>query len=338
MVKVGESLASRIAEFLDSVLPSGAARPEIALLHEMLREYPRRGGKRLRGQLLMLACGAHGGSLEVALPVAGALELFQTWVLIHDDIEDGSEQRRGQPALHRLFGMPMALNAGDMLHALMWEVLVKGRAGLGGERGYAVLDEFLRLVQVTAEGQHMELFWIERDRWDLGEDDYLEMCRKKAGWYTVPAPLRLGAIVAGREPHPEFAGAGLDLGVAFQIRDDVLNLSGDREAYGKEIAGDLWEGKRTLILIHLLDNCTPAEREEVVERLSVPRGARVEGDVRRLRELLSRYRCVEYAQVRATALAEAATKALEPVLAALPGREFSAAISPILNSLSRRPS
>jgi len=335
-MKVGESLASRIAEYLESVLPGGAARPEIALLHQMARDYPRRGGKRLRGQLLMLACGAHGGSPEVALPVAGALELFQTWVLIHDDIEDGSEERRGQPALHRLYGMPLALNAGDMVHALMWEVLVKSRTGLGGERGYAVLDEFLRLVQVTAEGQHMELFWIERGIWDLGEEDYLEMCRRKAGWYTVVAPLRLGAIVAGRDPHPEFARAGLDLGVAFQIRDDVLNLSADREAYGKEIAGDLWEGKRTLILIHLLDHCTPAERAEVVGRLSVPRGARSEDDVRRLRELISCYRSLEYAQARATSLAETAAKALEPVLAALPGREFSAAVQGILHSLSRR--
>ena len=337
-MRVSDSLASRIEEYLEGVLPAGPARPEIALLHEMMREYPRRGGKKLRGQLLMLACGAHGGVLEDALPVAAALELFQNWVLIHDDIEDGSEERRGKPALHRQYGLPLALNAGDALHALMWAVLVKGRAALGAERGYAVLDEFVRLVKVTAEGQHLELFWIERDHWDLDEEDYFEMCRRKAAWYTVAAPLRLGAMVAGRPPHPEFESAGVDLGVAFQIRDDVLNLSAESGAYGKELAGDIREAKRTLILIHLLANCTPPERDEIVERLGARRGARTEADVRRVLELISRYDSAGYAQARAGALAESALARIEPALAALPGREFSESIREILRSLSRRAS
>jgi geranylgeranyl diphosphate synthase, type II len=337
-VRVAGSLGPRIDEFLESVLPAGDARPEIVLLHEMMREYPRRGGKKIRGQLLMLACGAHGGDLDDALPVAAALELFQNWVLIHDDIEDGSEERRGLPALHRLHGMPLALNAGDLLHALMWEVLVRSRALLGSERTHAVLGEFARLVRVTAEGQHMELYWIEHDRWDLSEEDYFEMCRRKAAWYTVSAPLRLGAIVAGHPPSPEFDSAGVDLGLAFQIRDDVLNLSGEWGVYGKEIAGDLWEGKRTLILIHLLANCARGERDEIVERLSVSRGTRTKDDVQRVQDLIARYGSAEYAQARAAALAESGTAGLAAALADLPGRDFSEAVMDILRSLSRRAS
>lgn len=184
--------------------PDQAGRAELAEYARMLRDYPERGGKMLRGMLLVYAGLAHGARLEQLLPVAAALELFQNWALIHDDIEDASEERRGRPALHRLYGMPLALNAGDALHARMWAMLIEARAS------YLVLDEFVRVVDLTAQGQHLEMSWMQTHRLDLTEQDYLLMCAQKAAYYTAVAPLRLGALSAGVEPPATYIEAGLN--------------------------------------------------------------------------------------------------------------------------------
>ena len=230
---------------IDSLLPAGGDTPELARYAQMLRDYPQRGGKGIRSELLLGTARAYGVQPESpewqrALWLAAALELFQNWVLIHDDIEDDSEERRGRPALHRLHGVPLAINAGDALHVYMW--MAVRRSGVD-----RALDEFMQMVLKTAEGQHLDLAWVESREWNLTEADYLRMVRLKTAYYTVIYPLRLGALAAGREPAPQFEAAGLALGTAFQIRDDVLNLIGDPAKYGKEIGGDLLEGKRTLI-------------------------------------------------------------------------------------------
>ncbi|GAA5511588.1 octaprenyl diphosphate synthase [Deinococcus carri] len=243
-----------------SLLPAQGDRPELTDFAAMLRDYPQRGGKGIRSELLLASARAHGAgpgtpAWEGALWLAAALELFQNWVLIHDDIEDDSEERRGRPALHRLHGVPVAINVGDALHAYMWAAV--HRAGVPGG-----MEEFLTMIHRTAEGQHLDLTWVQRREWSLGEADYLEMVRLKTAYYTVVVPLRLGALAAGATPDERFTAAGLALGAAFQIRDDVLNLAGDPVKYGKEIGGDLLEGKRTLIVLHWLAHA-PEEQKRV---------------------------------------------------------------------------
>jgi len=292
--------------------PGAAAREEERLYRLLLRDYPERGGKMLRGRLLLSAAKGFGATPEEALPAAAALELFQNWVLIHDDIEDESEERRGRPALHRLYGVPLALNAGDALHALMWRVLA--------EAGYPqpLMREFARLVEKTAYGQHLDLYWIERGVFDLEEADYLEMVRHKTAYYTAVAPLRLAAMVAGKEPLPIFETAGEALGVAFQIMDDVLNLKGDPKLYGKEIAGDLYEGKRTLILIDFLHRADPEEAERAKRLLSTPRQEKNPQEVAWLHQRLLESGAVARAEARAKAMAAAALDELQPHLPAEP--------------------
>ncbi len=287
--------------------PAAALRDEEALYARMLREYPERGGKLLRGQLLLHTASFFGAALEAALPAAAALELFQNWVLIHDDIEDASEDRRGKPTLHRIYGMPLALNAGDALHALMWRVLV--------EAGYprAVLKEFATLVERTAYGQHLDLLWIQDGRFDLSGEDYLMMVRSKTAYYTAVAPLRLGALVAGKDPHPAFASAGEKLGVAFQIIDDVLNLEGERERYGKEIAGDLWEGKRTLIVLDFLEKAPDVDRERAERLLLAPRARKDPKEVAWLHRRLVEFGSVARARDLAERMAEEALGELASV-------------------------
>lgn len=303
---------------------------------ELMRDYPRRGGKRLRGLLVLTSTEAHGGDPAGALGVAAALELFQNWVLVHDDIEDDSEDRRGAPALHRLVGVPVALNVGDAMHVAMWRALIAltSRPDFDAD---AVRAEFLWMIERTAEGQHLDLTWVADDRFDIGEEGYLAMVRRKTAAYTVVSPLRLGAHASGRPPHDDLASIGERLGAAFQIRDDVLNLVPSHDgSYGKEFAGDLYEAKRTLVLAHALEHASSAEADEAIARLRPPRDARTNEDVRWLLALFERTGSLRYAQARAEALAAAALADLEQVAAGLPGRAAAQRLVTTLRSLTER--
>ena len=112
-----------LSEAIRTGLPQTHEKPVLNAFYRLIRDYPERGGKGLRGLLVLLSTGAHGADWRRGLEVAAALELFQNWVLIHDDIEDDSEERRGAPALHKQVGMPVALNVGDALHVYMWQKL-----------------------------------------------------------------------------------------------------------------------------------------------------------------------------------------------------------------------
>ncbi|GGN06118.1 geranylgeranyl diphosphate synthetase [Thermus composti] len=299
----------------------------------LLQDYPRRGGKGLRGLLTYYSALAHGAGEEAGLEAGVALELFQNWVLIHDDIEDGSLERRGKPALHRLYPMPLALNAGDALHGEMWGLLLRGLArGLWGTK---VLEEFYQVVRRTAYGQHLDLLWTLEGRLDLTPEDYLHMVAHKAAYYTAVAPLRLGALLAGQEPPQAYEEGGLKLGVAFQIVDDVLNLEGD-EAYGKERAGDLYEGKRTLILIRFLQEASPAERERAEALLRLPRGEKPEGEVLWLWERIRASSALPWAKAVARSLAEEGLARLRPLLEGLPHPEARAHLLRLLLALVER--
>ncbi|MFN4071254.1 MAG: polyprenyl synthetase family protein [Thermus caldifontis] len=299
----------------------------------LLKEYPSRGGKMLRGLLVVYAGLAHGASLEASLWAGAALELFQNWVLIHDDIEDGSEERRGKPALHRLYPMPLALNAGDALHGEMWGLLVKGLEA--GILPPTVLAEFHQVVRRTAYGQHLDLLWTLSGRLDLAPEDYFRMVAHKAAYYTAVAPLRLGALLSRHSPPTLYQEAGLKLGVAFQIMDDVLNLEGD-EAYGKELAGDLYEGKRTLILIRYLQEAPPEERARAEALLRLPREAKPEAEVRWLWERLLASGAVAWAKEEAKRLAHEGLGALIPHLEQLPGRDAASHLQALLTALVER--
>ena len=312
------------------------ADPDLRRFASLMRDYPLRGGKRLRGLLVLTSTEAHGGDPHAAVPVAAALELFQNWVLVHDDIEDDSEERRGAPALHRLVGVPVALNVGDAMHVAMWRALIdlESRADFDAD---AVRHEFLWMIERTAEGQHLDLAWVAQERFDVGEEAYLAMVRRKTAAYTVVSPLRLGAHASGFAPHDDLASIGERLGAAFQIRDDVLNLLPSQGgAYGKEFAGDLYEAKRTLVLAHALAHAPRDEADEAIARLRPPREARSEDDVRWLLALFERTGSIRYAQERAEALARSALRELESVLRELPGRDAADALLRTLRSLTER--
>jgi geranylgeranyl diphosphate synthase, type II len=295
----GELVRGRIV----TLLAHGEPQP---YLYEPVAVYPKRRSKNLRPALCIATTLAFGGKLEKVLNSAVALELLHNAFLVHDDVEDGSEYRRGGPTLHAQYGIGIAINAGDALSALSVGQLMENRSVLGSDLTWRILAELHHLVRQSVEGQANELGWVRDNRCDLTEADYLRMILKKTCWYTAIHPCRIGALIgldAACDPD-RFNRFGYYLGAAFQIQDDLLNLVGDEKLYGKERAGDLLEGKRTLALIHLLHSCTLSEKHRLSRFLAAPRIRRRKREVDWI--LLRKYGSIDYARSRARNLAGAA--------------------------------
>jgi geranylgeranyl diphosphate synthase, type II len=279
-------------------------------LYDLMPEYPKRGGKGLRPALCIATCRAFGGSTYSALKSAASLELLHNAFLIHDDVEDGSDRRRGLPTMHATVGMPIAVNLADAMNVLSMYPLVENRDVLGAQITYEVFSEVLHMVTETAEGQAIELGWMRDNTVDLTDLDYFRMTLKKTAWYTCIHPCRIGALIGsgGSYNLDRFNQFAYFMGVAFQIQDDVLNLVAEYQKYGKEIGGDIWEGKRTLMLIHLLNTCNASEKAKVTAFLAKPRRKRDTEDVNWVYALMEKYDCIDYARMIARQLANESLK------------------------------
>lgn len=290
---------------LQRYLPLQNPRP---YLDELVSDYPRRPGKMLRPTLCIATACAFGARVEDVLDCAVSIELLHNALLIHDDVEDGSSERRGEPTLHELHGVPLAINAGDALTLLSMRPLIDNLGRFGSDLSFSILEETDLMARETAEGQALDIGWRRDNRTDIDAAAYLEMVLKKTCWFGMIYPCRLGALIATRggvelEPFIRF---GFFLGAAFQIQDDVLNLVDESDRYGKERDGDLWEGKRTLMLIRLFQESSPSERARLTEALKQGREDRDPTEVAWVRDLMDRYECIEYAREVAHGLAGAA--------------------------------
>ena len=307
-------------------------------LYDLIPSYPKRGGKGLRPALCIASCRVFGGSTHSAVKSAAAIELFHNAFLIHDDIEDGSEFRRGRPTLNAEFGLPIAVNVGDALNVLSIGPLMGNRETIGPNLTWEVLTEVNHMVRQSVEGQALELGWVRDNVCDLTEQDYLRMTLKKTCWYTCIHPCRIGALIGsgGSLGLDRFNRFGYFMGAAFQIQDDVLNLIGEHEKYGKEIEGDIWEGKRTLMLIRLLNNCSSDEKAKIVDFLSTPRSDRSVAKVEWVFDLMKKYDCIEYARESARQLAREALKEFSNAYGDAPDSEDKQFIHQIVEYMIER--
>jgi geranylgeranyl diphosphate synthase type II len=249
------------------IVPSD--RRDTGGLYKLMLDYPLRYGKSLRPALCIAVCRASGGSLAAVLPTAAVLELYHNAFLIHDDVEDQSYLRRAEATLNRLHGVPTAMNVGDAMLALTMQPLLQNIERIGLGKTLKILRTVARMARESAEGQMLELRWISTGAWNQVDSDYVRLVHKKTGWYSFIAPAMLGAIIAGvgdREVG-QIGRKFVTLGIAFQIQDDILNLVAEEEEYGKDLWGDLWEGKHTLILIHALRVARSLDRREAIRIL-----------------------------------------------------------------------
>ena len=244
-------------------------------VYGLLSEFLSSRGKLLRPALCLSTCMAVGGKMTDAVPAATAIEMFHNFTLIHDDIEDSSQMRRGRPCLHVKYGLPLALNAGDGLFMMVWQEALR----IGGKNHEAAQHRLLSAFTEVLDGQAVELGWYRRGRWNVTEKEYYSVVSGKTG-ALIAGACEVGGIVGGANWKEQEAlrDFGMGIGVGFQIMDDALNLIGDERKYGKEIGGDVREGKRTLITIRAL-RMLPGGKKARLARLLEKQGKSAE-DVR----------------------------------------------------------
>ncbi len=257
------------------------------------------GGKRIRPTLLLLSAKLLGYEGRGAVRLGAVVEIIHTATLVHDDIIDEAETRRGRPAANTQWGNSKCVLAGDWLYMQSFKIAVQ-------ERNFRILDTLIDLTQQMVEG---ELLQMEKLGRCISLDEHFDLIyRKTACLFSVC--MRLGAILGGATPEQEESMAlyGRNLGMAFQIVDDVLDLTASEEVLGKPVASDLREGKVTMAVIHALEKCTPEERKRIETVLrerafhTVPLGE--------ILQTLRRYGSIEAANARAHDYADAARKAI----------------------------
>jgi octaprenyl-diphosphate synthase len=257
------------------------------------------GGKRIRPTLLLLSAKLFGKNGRSSIRLGAVVEIIHTATLVHDDIIDEANTRRGRASANTQWGNSKCVLAGDWLYMQAFKVAVQ-------ERNFRVLDVLIELTQQMVEG---ELLQMERLGRCVSHDEYLDLIyRKTACLFSVC--MRLGAILATASPEQEDAlgSYGRNLGLAFQIVDDVLDLTASEEVLGKPVASDLREGKVTAAVIHALERCTRQERS-IIETVLRER-AFISVTHQQVLDLLKRYDSVDAAMRQAAEYAEAAKNAL----------------------------
>lgn len=245
---IEEALQKR-AKLVDEAIPKFLPITPPDELYQAMRHLLDAGGKRLRPSALLLAAEAVGGKPENMLPAALAVEFVHNFTLIHDDIMDEADLRRGLPTVHKKYGVPRAIIAGDALYSKAFEILSCTKSEP------AQIVESIELLSKTStdicEGQWMDMNFQMRK--DVKEEEYMRMVEKKTA-VLFAAAVKIGAILSGgnRDVSRALWDFGIKTGIGFQIYDDVIDLITPEEILGKAQGGDIIEGKRTLIVIHAL--------------------------------------------------------------------------------------
>lgn len=236
------------------------------------------GGKRLRPQLAILGAEAVGGDAQSVLPAALALEVFHNFTLLHDDVMDKAEVRRGRPTVHVKWNENTAILSGDQMLIEAYKLL----AQVPADKLPRVLEMFNKMATEVCEGQQLDVDFEKRD--DVTIAEYMEMIRLKTSVLLATA-LQIGAYIAGGTEQEQQAlyDFGINLGLAFQIQDDYLDCFGDPKTFGKAIGGDIREGKKTWLWIKSLvvgrsslDGLSVEEVLREYERLGVKKAAEEE--------------------------------------------------------------
>jgi len=270
--------------------------------------YPESGGKKLRPFLAMVSTGCFGESESKAVPYGISLELVHNFTLVHDDIMDQDEMRRGKKTLHRKIGDPNAINAGDGLFALSFNIL--SQTEVEGEKIRTLLDELSSSVLKIAEGQEEDLRFEKT--FEIDEQDFIQMIEKKTA-YLFSAATKGGAIIADCEKKEieKMKEYARKMGIAFQIQDDYLDLVGDEDKIGKDVGSDIKEGKRTLMVIKALAELPETKKDRLIDILEDK--SNTQEDIKEAMDLMKEAGSIEYSKNLAKTYAEEAKSELEVV-------------------------
>ncbi len=282
--KYSAGVDREIEKALDTVDPEN--------LHDASKHLIKAGGKKIRPALVLLTAEAVGGDVDGAYKTAAAVELIHTFSLIHDDIMDEDEMRRGKPAVHTLWGEPMAILAGDVLFSLAFELVA--RTHQEDVPSVKVIDALKTVVDACikiCEGQACDMSFEEK--FDVKESEYLNMIYKKTA-ALIAAATKSGAIIGGGtdEQVEALAEYGKLIGMAFQIQDDYLDVVSDEEKLGKPVGSDIVEGKMTLMVVHTLSASSKEDKKELISILK----SGDEANTQKAIDIFNKYDSINYAR------------------------------------------
>jgi len=238
---------------------------------KIIRDYPERKGKYFRPTLVLLTAQAMGYPIKKAIKTAVAMQMSEDWILAHDDIEDDSLERRGKPTLHILYGKELAINAGDGLHVLMWQVLRDNLEVVGEKSARKIIDEFVTMLSRTVFGQTVEIRWTQENKQNMTDKDVLLILESKTAYYTIAGPL-----------------------------------TSDFEGLKKQTGNDIYEGKRTIMLVHLLRSTDKQDKKKLTKILGKSRQDKTEKEVLWTIEMMRKYGSLEYGEKMAAKFASQA--------------------------------
>lgn len=280
--KYSAGVDREIEKSLDTVDPEN--------LYDASKHLIKAGGKKIRPALVLLTAEAVGGNIEGAYKTAAAVELIHTFSLIHDDIMDEDEMRRGKPSVHTMWGEPMAILAGDILFSLAFELVAQTQVDdVPANRVIKALNTVVDACIKICEGQACDMSFEEK--FDVGESEYLNMIYKKTA-ALIAAATKSGAIIGGgtAEQVEALSQYGELIGMAFQIQDDYLDVVSDEEELGKPVGSDIVEGKMTLMVVHTLSVASPEDKEELIFILK----SGDESNTQRAIDIFNKYGSIDY--------------------------------------------
>ena len=299
--------AEPVDEFIENILAS--RNPEN--LYQASRYLISAGGKRLRPYLTIKSCEAVGGLTKYAVPFAASLEILHNFTLVHDDVMDNDELRRGKPTVHKEFGAPMAILAGDLLFAKVYQsVLDHAPAHMSSDEVVAALGKMTDSIILLCEGQALDVSFPQA--MDVTEKDYLFMIGGKTSSLFM-ACAEVGAL-AGGATKTQITALGKfawDAGLAFQIVDDILGITANEVKLGKPVGSDIREGKKTLIMIHALANANEEQTSVLKRAVGVENASKedIEVVVKTLEEIGS----IKYAKDEAENYASSAFESIKVI-------------------------
>ena len=226
------------------------------------------GGKRIRPVLMLMAYNLYREDVSAIYDAATGIEIYHNYTLLHDDVMDRADMRRGKPTVHKVWNDNVAILSGDAMLVLAYQYM----SASPSSRLKEVIDLFSRTALEICEGQQLDMEFESRD--DVSEEEYVEMIRLKTA-VLLAASLRIGALLGGASPEDadRLYDFGVHIGVAFQLQDDLLDVYGDPAVFGKKIGGDILCNKKTFLLIKAMERAEGERREELMRWLKTERCA-----------------------------------------------------------------
>ena len=273
----------KLDNFIEKKNPSG--------IYEPLKYILSGGGKRVRPVLLILSAEAAGASFRKAFNAALAIELLHNFTLIHDDIMDNADTRRGKMTIHKKWDMDTAILSGDALLGMAYESLLKTKSANIGE----IAKIFTNGTIEVCEGQSYDKEFELKEKVSI--DEYIMMINKKTSQLLISC-VKIGVMIGSGKKRllEDMENYALNIGLAFQIQDDMLDIFADEKKFGKKIGGDIREGKKTYLLLKGLETVKDAKEKALLESVIKNKGLKKESDILKIKDIYEKYGIIESAQ------------------------------------------